>query len=117
MRHASLRAPVALPVAHRVLAISPKRYDKPALGYLTREEVTALLDAPDRDSWSGQRDAVLLAVLYNTGARVSELAGLRIADLLLDRQVAVQLKGKLCGGCAYAGSCRARSRDGQGTRG
>jgi integrase/recombinase XerD len=94
MRHASLRAPVALPVAHRVLAISPKRFDKPALGYLTREEVTALLDAPDRDSWSGQRDAVLLAVLYNTGARVSELAGLRIADLLLDRQVAVQLKGK-----------------------
>jgi integrase/recombinase XerD len=94
MRHASLRAPTALPVAQRVLAISPKRFDKPALGYLTREEVTALLDAPDRNSWSGQRDAVLLAVLYNTGARVSELAGLRIADVLLDRQAAVQLRGK-----------------------
>jgi site-specific recombinase XerD len=94
MRHASLRAPTALPVAQRVLAISPKRFDKPALGYLTREEVTALLDAPDRDTWSGQRDAVLLAVLYNTGARVSELADLRISDLLLDRQVAVQLQGK-----------------------
>ena len=94
MRHASLRAPTALPVAQRVLAISPKRFDKPALGYLTREEVTALLDAPDPNSWSGRRDAVLLAVLYNTGARVSELAGLRISDLLLDRQLAVQLKGK-----------------------
>jgi integrase/recombinase XerD len=94
MRHASLRAPVALPVAHRVLAISPKRYDKPALGFLSREEVTALLAAPDRDTRSGQRDAVLLAVLYNTGARVSELADLRIAHLLLDRQVAVQLRGK-----------------------
>src|SRR6516165_8847435 len=80
MRHASLRAPTALPVAQRVLAISPKRFDKPALGYLTREEVTALLDAPDPNSWSGRRDAVLLAVLYNTGARVSELAGLRISD-------------------------------------
>jgi site-specific recombinase XerD len=94
MRHASLRAPTALPVAQRVLAISPKRFDKPALGYLTREEVTALLDAPDPNSWSGRRDAVLLAVLYNTGARVSELAGLRISDLLLDRHLAVQLKGK-----------------------
>ena len=94
MRHASLRAPTALPVAQRVLAISPKRFDKPTLGYLTREEVTALLDAPDPNSWSGRRDAVLLAVLYNTGARVSELAGLRISDLLLDRQLAVQLKGK-----------------------
>lgn len=94
MRHASLRAPTALPVAQRVLAISPKRFDKPALGFLSREEVTALLDAPDRNNWSGQRDAVLLAVLYNTGARVSELAGLRIADLLLDRQVAVHLRGK-----------------------
>lgn len=94
MRHASLRAPAALPVAHRVLAISPKRYDKPALGFLSREEITALLDAPDRSRWNGQRDAVLLAVLYNTGARVTELAGLRIADLLLDRQLAVQLHGK-----------------------
>ncbi|MBV9364281.1 MAG: tyrosine-type recombinase/integrase [Solirubrobacterales bacterium] len=94
MRHASLRAPTALPVAHRVLAISPKRFDKPALGYLTREEVTALLDAPDPSNWTGQRDAVLLAMLYNTGARVSELAALRIADLLLDRQLAVQLHGK-----------------------
>ena len=94
MRHASLRAPAALPVAQRVLAISPKRFDRPAFGYLTREDVTAIIDAPDCDTWSGQRDAVLLAVLYNTGARVSELAGLRVADLLLDRQVAVQLRGK-----------------------
>lgn len=94
MRHASARAPAALPVAHRVLAISPKRYDKPALGFLSREEITAILDAPDRSTWNGQRDAVLLAVLYNSGARVSELAGLRIADLLLDRQLAVQLHGK-----------------------
>jgi integrase/recombinase XerD len=94
MRHASLRVPTALPVAQRVLAISPKRFDKPALGFLSRAEVSALLDAPDRNTWSGQRDAVLLAMLYNTGARVSELAGLRVADLLLDRQVAVQLRGK-----------------------
>ena len=63
MRYASLRDPAALPVAERVLAISPKRFDRPALDFLTRAEVEALLAAPDQASWSGQRDAVLLAVL------------------------------------------------------
>jgi site-specific recombinase XerD len=94
MHHASLRDPAALPVAQRVLAISPKRFDRPALDFLTREEVEALLDAPDRATWSGQRDAVLLAVLYNSGARVSELVRLRVADLLLDRASALHLRGK-----------------------
>jgi integrase/recombinase XerD len=94
MRHASLRDPTALPVAQRVLAIASKRFDRPALGYLSREEVEALLDAPDRATWSGQRDAVLFAVLYNTGARVSEITGLRIADVLLDRASALHLHGK-----------------------
>ena len=64
-----------------------------------------MLNAPDPSTWTGQRDAVLLAVLYNTGARVSELASLRVADLLLDRQIAVQLHGK----DANAGSCRCGS--------
>jgi site-specific recombinase XerD len=94
MRHAALRDPTALPITQRVLAISPKRHDKPALGHLTRNEITALLAAPNPNTWSGHRDAVLLAVLYNTGARVSELATLQISDLLLDRQIAVQLHGK-----------------------
>ncbi len=94
MRHASLRDPTSLPVAQRVLAISSKRFDRPALAYLTRKEVEALLDAPDRATWSGQRDAVLLAVLYNTGARVSEITRLRVADVLLDRASALHLHGK-----------------------
>jgi site-specific recombinase XerD len=94
MRYASLRDPAALPVAQRVLAIPSKRFDRPALDFLSREEIDALLDAPDPNSWSGHRDAVLLAVLYNSGARVSELTGLRVADLLLDRSCALQLHGK-----------------------
>lgn len=94
MRHASVRDPASLPIAQRILAISAKRFDRPVLGYLSREEVDALLDAPDRDTWSGQRDAALFAVLYNTGARVSEIAGLRIADVLLERASALHLYGK-----------------------
>ncbi len=94
MHHASLRDPTCLPIAQRVLAISPKRFDRTALDFLTREEIHALLDAADRDTWSGHRDAVLFAVLYNTGARVSELTRLCNADVLLDRSSALHLHGK-----------------------
>jgi len=94
MRYVSVRDPASLPVAQRVLAVASKRFDRPVLGFLSREEVQALLDAPDQSTWSGQRDAVLFAVLYNTGARVSEMIRLRIADVLLDRAHAVHLHGK-----------------------
>ena len=93
-RYASVRDPTSLPIAQRILAIPTKRFDRPALDFLSREEVEALLDAPDRSTWSGQRDAVLFAVLYNTGARVSEITGLTIADVLLDRASALLLRGK-----------------------
>ncbi|MYN64363.1 MAG: tyrosine-type recombinase/integrase [Acidobacteria bacterium] len=94
MRYASLREPTLLPVAQRVLAIPVKRFDRPVVGYLSREEIAAIIDAPDRSTWSGQRDAVLFAVLYNTGARVSEMIRLRIADVLLERASSVLLHGK-----------------------
>jgi integrase/recombinase XerD len=94
MRYAALRDPASLPITARVLAIPAKRFDRPVLGYLTREQVTAILAAPDRGTWSGRRDAVLLATAYNTAARVSELTGLRVRDVLLDRQAAVHLHGK-----------------------
>lgn len=94
MRYASIRDPASLPVTQRVLAIGSKRFDRPVLGYLTREQVAAILAAPDRRTWSGHRDAVLLATTYNTGARVSEITALRVRDVLLDRQTAVHLHGK-----------------------
>jgi len=94
MRHASVCDPTSLPVTQRVLAISTKRFDRPVVDFLSREEVAALLDAPDRGTWSGHRDAVLFALLYNSGARVSEIIGLRISDILLDRASALQLHGK-----------------------
>jgi len=94
LRYASLRDPAALPVAQRVLAIPPKRVDQPVLGYLSRDEIDAVLAAPDRSTWSGQRDAVLFAVLYNTGARVSEAIAIRVADVLLDRAAALRIHGK-----------------------
>lgn len=94
MRYAALRDPASLPITGRVLAIPAKRFDRPVLGYLSREQVTAILAAPDRRTWSGHRDQVLLATAYNTAARVSEITALRVRDVLLDRQTAVHLHGK-----------------------
>jgi integrase/recombinase XerD len=94
MRYAAVRDPASMPVTARVLAIPAKRFDRPVLGYLTREQVAAILAAPDRGTWSGHRDQVLFATAYNTGARVSELTALRARDVLLDRQTAVHLHGK-----------------------
>jgi site-specific recombinase XerD len=94
MRYAALRDPACLPITARVLAIPAKRFDRPVLGYLSREQIAAILAAPDRNTWSGRRDAVLLATAYNTGARVSELTHLQVRNVLLDRQCAVHLHGK-----------------------
>jgi integrase/recombinase XerD len=94
MRYAALRDPASLPVTGRVLAIPAKRFDRPMLGYLSREQIAAILAAPDRRTWSGHRDQVLLATAYNTGGRVSEITALRVRDVLLDRNTAVHLHGK-----------------------
>ncbi|MDQ3343615.1 MAG: site-specific integrase [Actinomycetota bacterium] len=94
MRYAAVRDPASLPITGRVLAIPAKRFDRPVLGYLSREQVAAILAAPDRSNWSGHRDQVLLATAYNTGARVSEITDLRVRDVLLDRNTAVHLHGK-----------------------
>jgi len=71
-----------------------KRFEKPLLGFLSREEIQALLEAPNEQTWCGYRDRILLAVLYNTGARVSELIGIRVADVELTISPSVRLHGK-----------------------
>ncbi|WP_319000538.1 tyrosine-type recombinase/integrase [Burkholderia metallica] len=62
--------------------------------FLSRNEVQALVDAPDSTTWYGRRDRVLLKMLYNTGARVSELIGIHVDDLELDITPSVRLHGK-----------------------
>ena len=91
---AAFKDPTALPSIQRVLAIPMKRFDKPLLGFLSKGEIQAILDAPPTDRWSGQRDRIMFATLYNTGARVSELTHLRVADVVLDGSACVHLHGK-----------------------
>lgn len=92
--HAAREEPVALEGLRRILAIPAKRFSRPVLGHLSREEMQAILDAPDRSTWSGRRDAVLFATLYNTGARISEALGLDVQSIHLDRTPRADLHGK-----------------------
>jgi integrase/recombinase XerD len=94
VQYAASRDPTAWPLARRVLAIPSKRYTKPLLGYLSRQEMQAVLNAPDVATWAGRRDRVLLAVMYNTGARVSEVVGLRREDLVDVNARTLRIHGK-----------------------
>lgn len=94
LRFAAAAEPVLLSVAQRVLAIPAKRFERASVGYLAREQIQAIVDSPDVTTFSGQRDRVLLMLLYNTGARVSELAGLQIQDVSLESRMSIHIHGK-----------------------
>jgi len=94
LHFAAFKEPAALPVIQRVLAIPMKRFDKPLLGFLSRAEMQAILDAPDATTWCGHRDRAMFTVFYNTGGRVSEITDLKVADVVLDDCAAVRIRGK-----------------------
>jgi len=93
LKFAGRRDVSSLHAVERALAVPMKRFERPMLGFLTREEMTAVLGQPG-SSWTAQRNHLLLAMLYNTGARVSEIIGVRVADVVLEGAACVHLQGK-----------------------
>lgn len=71
-----------------------KRATQPAIPYLDKAEMDALLAVPDRSTIQGRRDYAVLLFLYNTGARASEAAHVTIADLDLAHAQSVKILGK-----------------------
>lgn len=94
LKFASHHDLASLATIERALAIPFKRFDRPMVGYLSRAEIGAIIEAPDRASWAGQRDRAFFSMMYNTGARVSEMIGIRCRDVVLEGQPAVHLRGK-----------------------
>jgi site-specific recombinase XerD len=93
-RFAALRHPEHAELIGRVLAIPAKRAQRALVSFLTAEETDALLASPDRSRRTGRRDHALLLVAIQTGLRVSEITGLRIADLQLGAGAHVRCTGK-----------------------
>jgi integrase/recombinase XerD len=93
-RYAALHHPEHAGLIQRVLAIPPKRFDKALVTYLTEPETSALLAAPDKNTWAGRRDHALLLLAAQTGLRVSELTGLTCGDAHLGSGAHVSCLGK-----------------------
>lgn len=93
-RFVEYRVPSLLQQVHGLLAIPSKRTDEKLVAYLTREEMQAVLDAPDPRSRDGVRDRAMLHVAFAAGLRVSELVGLRLDDVVLQPQPAIHVRGK-----------------------
>jgi len=86
--------PTRMACCQNILAIPSKRQAQLGVNHLNVEQTRRLLAQPDRSTTRGRRDATLLATLYDTGARVQELADLTVRDVRLEAPALVTLTGK-----------------------
>ena len=93
LKFAARKDVTALHIVEQALGVPMKRFERPMLGFLTREEMLAVIGTPGAD-WTSQRDVLLLALMYNTGARVSEVIGVKVTDVVLSPAACVHLHGK-----------------------
>ena len=93
-RYCMSRHPEHAATIERVLQIGPKRHERALVTYLTEPELDALIDAPDRLSWTGRRDHAIIILLAQTGLRASELTGLRCCDIHLGNGAHATTTGK-----------------------
>ncbi len=92
--YAAFQEPALSAHIQRVLAIPYKRQSKPLVDFLSHGEIEALLAAPDRTSWVGRRDYVLLVVAVQTGLRLSELTSLDRSAVTFGAGAHVRCHGK-----------------------
>lgn len=77
-----------------IIAMRPKKHEKPVIPFLTEEELKALLTQPDPSTRHGLRDLTLLSLLYDSGARVQEITDLKLKDIRLTNPAMATLTGK-----------------------
>lgn len=93
-RYLQQQEPVGLLSHQQILSIPIKKTPTPTLAHLTPDAVKLILAQPEVSSAKGRRDLTLLCVLYDTGARVQELADLCVGDVRLEPPALVTLTGK-----------------------
>jgi len=94
LKFAAHRDVSSLQVIERALGVPVKRFERPMFGFLSREEMLAVIGTPDA-TWLSRRDHLLFLMLCNTGARVSEMTHVEVGDVILDDGAAcVHLHGK-----------------------
>lgn len=94
VRYAILEYPSFLQDGQRILSIPSKRSSTHEIVYLEKEAMKALLAVPDQTSVRGRRDLAIMAMLYDTGARIQELIVLKVKDVRLVKPETATLLGK-----------------------
>lgn len=92
--YVSMSAPETLLVCQKILNIPMKKNARPIMSYFSPEGLHLLLKQPDTSTRQGRRDHALLVLLYDSAARVQELADLCIRDIRLENPATVTLRGK-----------------------
>ncbi len=93
-KYVQYAAPEHLMTVQHLLLIKEKKCPKSTVNYLSVEGIACLLNQPDVNSIGGYRDMLLLTVLYDSGARVSELVGIKCGDIRTAAPATIRLHGK-----------------------
>jgi integrase/recombinase XerD len=94
MRYVEHQVPSALEQVGRIAAIPVKRHDQKLIRHLTMEEIRAILNAPNLATRLGVRDRAMMHLCFAGALRVSELVGVLLADVSLQRTPSVTVLGK-----------------------
>jgi integrase/recombinase XerD len=93
-RYLGGECPELLAQAQRILGVPFKRTSTREIQHLDLDEILAVLGAVDPGTSSSRRDLALLSLMFNTGARVSEIVALKTDDLQMASAPSVVLHGK-----------------------
>lgn len=93
-RYVHSKRPEYLFESQKIMGIRSKKKPDPLLPYLTPETIETVLAQPNMTTVYGRRDAVLLSLMYDSGARVQEICDLRVRDVRLQKPYTVTLNGK-----------------------
>ena len=94
MRYVQRECPECLHEIQKILTIPQKKSIRKVIHFLSPEDISAILSAPNLSNKSGRRDAALLSLMYDSGARVQEISDLKISNIRIKRPSVVILHGK-----------------------
>jgi site-specific recombinase XerD len=78
----------------RILSIKVRKHKKDSINYLSVDGIRLLLRQPDMSTMKGRRDAALLSLMYDTGARVQEMVDLTVQDVHIESPYSIRINGK-----------------------
>ena len=94
LRYVQIYSPEYLCEFQKILSIPPKKTPQREIKFILFEDMKHILEMPDISTSKGRRDRMIICLLYDTGARVSELINIRLRDIRVDSPARITLYGK-----------------------